>query len=44
MEFRMTERESIDSSEVQPGPIRHESLPPELLERIEAVYAVIGPY
>jgi hypothetical protein len=40
----MTEPESIDPSEVQPGPIRHESLPPQLLELIKAVYEVIGPY
>jgi hypothetical protein len=40
----MTEPESIDPSEVQPGRIRHESLPPELLERIEAVHKVVGPY
>ena len=40
----MTEPESIDPSEVQSGPIRHESLPPQLLELIKAVYDVIGPY
>ena len=40
----MTEPESIDPSEVQPGPIRHESLPPELLERIGAVFQVVGSY
>ena len=40
----MTEPESIDPSEVQPGPIRHESLSPQLLELIKAVYEVIGPY
>lgn len=36
--------ESIDISRLQPGPIRHESLSPELLEHLQAVYDVIGPY
>jgi hypothetical protein len=40
----MTEPEFIDPSEVRPGPIRHNSLSPELLERIEAVFQVVGPY
>ena len=40
----MTEPEYIDPSELRPGPIRHASLPPELLEYIEAVYDMIGPY
>ena len=40
----MTEPEFIDPSDVQPGRIRHESLSPELLELIKAVYEVIGPY
>lgn len=40
----MSEPEFIDPKKLQPGPIRHKSLPPELLERIEAVYGVIGPY
>ena len=40
----MTEPEFIDPSEVQPGPIRHESLPPELLDRIKAVYEMVGSY
>ena len=36
--------ESIDPKKLRPGPIRNESLPPELLEQISAVYEVIGPY
>lgn len=33
-----------DLSQLNPGPIRHDSLPPELLEHIKAVYDVVGPY
>jgi hypothetical protein len=40
----MNEPEFIDPSKLRPGPIRNESLPPELLEQIEAVFDVIGPY
>jgi hypothetical protein len=40
----MSEPEHIDPKQLRPGPIRHESLPPELLQLIEAVYEVIGPY
>lgn len=40
----MTDPEHIDPSQVRPGPIRHESLSPELLKQIEGVYGVIGPY
>jgi hypothetical protein len=40
----MSEPEQIDPRKLRPGPIRHESLPPELLEQIQAVYDVIGPY
>jgi hypothetical protein len=40
----MSEPEYFDSAQLRPGPIRHESLPPELLEQIGAVYEVIGPY
>ena len=35
---------SIDLSQLQPGPIRNKSLPPELLEHIKAIYDVVGPY
>lgn len=38
------EPEYIDPSQLRPGPIRNESLSPELLEQIRAVYDVIGPY
>jgi hypothetical protein len=40
----MTEPEHIDPNKVQPGPIQHESLSPELLEHVQAVYDVLGPY
>ncbi len=40
----MNEPQNIDPSKIRIGPIRHESLSPELLERISAVYEVIGPY
>lgn len=40
----MTDPEPIDPKNLRPGPIRHESLSPELLEQIQAVYDVIGPY
>ncbi len=36
--------EPVDPKKLRPGPIRNESLPPELLEQISAVYEVIGPY
>ena len=40
----MNEPEYIDPNQLRPGPIRQESLSPELLERIQAVYDVVGPY
>jgi hypothetical protein len=40
----MSEPEYVDLSQLRPGPICHESLPPALLELIKAVYDVIGPY
>lgn len=40
----MSEPEYIDPQKIRPGPIRHESLPPELLEQIKAVFDVIGSY
>jgi hypothetical protein len=40
----MSEPEHIDPKTLRPGPIRHESLPPELLDQIKAVFDVIGPY
>src|SRR5437773_1395038 len=30
--------------QLRPGPIRHETLPPELLEQVKAVYDVFGSY
>jgi hypothetical protein len=38
------EPEPIDPRKLRPGPIRNESLPPELLEQISAIFDVIGPY
>jgi hypothetical protein len=40
----MSEPEHVDPSRLRPGPIRNESLPPELLDQIKAVFDVIGPY
>jgi hypothetical protein len=40
----MSQPEFIDPSKLRPGPIRNESLPPELLDQIKAVFDVIGPY
>ena len=40
----MSKPEFVDPSQLRPGPIRNESLPPELLEQIKAVFDVIGPY
>jgi hypothetical protein len=40
----MSEPEYVDLSQLRPGPICHESLPPALLEQIQAVFDVIGPY
>ncbi len=40
----MSEPDHIDPRKLQPGPIRHESLPSELLHQIKAVFEVIGPY
>jgi hypothetical protein len=40
----MSDPERINPRQLCPGPIRHESLPPELLERIKEVFDIIGPY
>ena len=40
----MTEPEYIDPSQLRPGPIRHRTLSPDLLEQIKAVYDAIGKY
>lgn len=40
----MNEPEYVDPKKLRPGPIRNESLPPEMLEQIKAVYDLIGPY
>jgi hypothetical protein len=40
----MNEPEYVDPRTLRPGPIRHESLPPDLLGQIRAVYDVIGPH
>jgi hypothetical protein len=39
----MNEPQYVDPRTLRPGPIRHESLPPDLLGQIKAVYDVIGP-
>lgn len=40
----MSQPEHVDLSQLRPGPICHESLPPALLEQIQTVFDVIGPY
>src|SRR6478752_3035952 len=40
----MSEPEFIDPSRIRPGPIRHESLHPNLLEQIRAIYDVLGQF
>lgn len=40
----MTDPEPIDPKKLRPGPIRNETLPPEMLKQIRAVYDVIGSY
>lgn len=40
----MSDHEFIDPSQIQPGPIRHESLSPELLAQIRTVYDVLGQF
>jgi hypothetical protein len=43
-EHPMSEPEYVDPSQLRPGPIRNESLSPDLLDQIRAVFDVIGPY
>ena len=40
----MSEPEHVDPRQLRPGPIRNESLPPELLDQIKAIFDVIGPF
>ncbi|MEZ5944925.1 MAG: hypothetical protein R3C18_26370 [Planctomycetaceae bacterium] len=40
----MTDPEPIDPKNLRPGPIRNETLPPEMLEQIRTVFDVIGNY
>ena len=40
----MSEPEYVDPKKLRPGPIRHRSLSPDLLEQIKAVFDVIGQY
>jgi hypothetical protein len=40
----MTKPQRIDPSKIRSGPIRHESLPKQLLDRIGAVHKLIGAY
>jgi hypothetical protein len=43
-EHPMNKPENIDPRKLRPGPIRNETLPPELLDKIKAVFDLIGPY
>ena len=40
----MSKPEFIDPKALRLGPIQHESLPPELLEQVGAIYGVLGQY
>lgn len=40
----MAKPEKIDPGKIVPGPIRHESLPQELLDRIGTVHKLLGAY
>jgi hypothetical protein len=40
----VNEPEYIDPKKLRPGPIRHESLAPELLAQLGAVFEAVGPY
>src|SRR5580765_1551806 len=40
----MNDPKKVDPRKLRPGPIRHESLSPELLAQIKAVYDMIGKY
>lgn len=40
----MNEPEYIDPSKLRQGPIRHETLPPKLLDQIKVVFDLIGRY
>ena len=39
-----SEPEYIDPKKLKPGPIRHDSLPPQLLKQVQVVYKYVGPY
>jgi len=38
----MTEYRYVEANKLRPGPIQHESLPPELLEQIRAIHELVG--
>ncbi|HVX13067.1 MAG TPA: hypothetical protein VHC22_17925 [Pirellulales bacterium] len=40
----MGEMREIKLSEIRPGPVRHDGLPPELLEPIKDTYDTVGRY
>ncbi len=40
----MTDPEPIDPRDVRRGPIRHHSLRPDLLEQIQAIHELLGPF
>ena len=40
----MTEPKYVDPSQLRPSPLQHQLLPPELLEHLQNIYDVVGPY
>ena len=40
----MPDPENVDPRQLRPGPIRNESLPPNVLKMVKAIYDVIGHY
>jgi hypothetical protein len=40
----MSQPEYVNPKQLRPGPIQHDSLPPDLLDQIRAVYEVVGLY
>ena len=40
----MPDPEYVDPRQLRPGPIRNESLPPNVLKMVKAIYDVIGHY
>ena len=40
----MPDPEPIDPNQIRPGPIRHQSLPLDLLHQIKEVFDMVGPF